>query len=105
MNEKLEKLFQIFYMKFPVFRPILHSLYGKFLAHYTFSGWGMKTVNELPWKGNLEQDFRKDCIDIKELFEQTNVQAVGASSIFNFTQYTPMDIKNELNNLGIPVRI
>ena len=23
----------------------------------------------------------------KELFEQTNVQAVGASSIFNFTQY------------------
>lgn len=41
----------------------------------------------------------------KELFEQTNVQAVGASSIFNFTQYTPMDIKNELNNLGIPVRI
>ena len=71
MNEKLAKLFQFFYIKFPVFRPILHSLYGKFLAHYTFSGWGMKTVNELPWKGNLEQDFRKDCIDLKDLFEFT----------------------------------
>ena len=31
----------------------------------------------------------------KELFKQTNVKAVGASSIFNFTQYTPMDIKND----------
>ena len=41
----------------------------------------------------------------KELFEQTNIKAVGASSIFNFTQYTPMDIKNEINNLGIAVRI
>jgi cyclase len=41
----------------------------------------------------------------KELFEQTNIRAVGASSIFNFTQHTPMDIKNEINNLGIAVRI
>ena len=71
MNEKLEKFIQNFYMKYPSLRPILNSFYRKFFAHYTFSGWGMQTVNELPWKGDLEQNFRQDCIDIKNLFEFT----------------------------------
>lgn len=41
----------------------------------------------------------------KELFNQTAVNAVGASSIFHFTQYTPLDIKNEIKLLNKPVRI
>lgn len=40
-----------------------------------------------------------------ELFSKTNVQAVGSASIFHFTQYTPLDIKNELKSIKIPVRI
>ena len=40
-----------------------------------------------------------------ELFSKTNVQAVGSASIFHFTQYTPLDIKNELKSINIPVRI
>lgn len=40
-----------------------------------------------------------------ELFSQTKVQAVGSASIFHFTQFTPLDIKNELKSIGIPVRI
>ena len=40
-----------------------------------------------------------------ELFSNTNVQAVGSASIFHFTQYTPLDIKNELKSINIPVRI
>lgn len=40
-----------------------------------------------------------------ELFSKTNVQAVGSASIFHFTQYTPLDIKNELKLINIPVRI
>jgi hypothetical protein len=71
MNEKIEKFIQDFYMKFPSLRPILKSLYGKFLADYTFSGWGMQTTNELPWNDKYEENFRNDCTDIKEIFEFT----------------------------------
>ena len=39
------------------------------------------------------------------LFSKTNVRAVGSASIFHFTQYTPLDIKNELKKINIPVRI
>jgi len=41
----------------------------------------------------------------KVLFNETDCQAVGSSSIFHFTQYTPLDIKNELLKFGKPVRI
>jgi imidazole glycerol-phosphate synthase subunit HisF len=40
-----------------------------------------------------------------ELFTQTNCHAVGSASIFHFTQFTPLDIKNELKKLGKLVRI
>ncbi|MFH6972897.1 imidazole glycerol phosphate synthase subunit HisF [Flavobacterium petrolei] len=39
------------------------------------------------------------------LFSQTKVQAVGSASIFYFTQFTPLDIKNELKSINVPVRI
>jgi cyclase len=40
-----------------------------------------------------------------ELFNKTKIQAVGSASIFHFTQFTPHDIKMELANNGIAVRI
>lgn len=40
-----------------------------------------------------------------KLFTDTNCDAVGSASIFHFTQYTPLDIKNSLKSLGKPVRI
>lgn len=40
-----------------------------------------------------------------ELFSNTDCKAVGSASIFHFTQFTPLDIKNELNKIGKPVRI
>lgn len=40
-----------------------------------------------------------------KLFSKADVHAVGSASIFHFTQFTPLDIKHELNNIGIPVRI
>lgn len=46
-----------------------------------------------------------DLKNYNELFSKTNVQAVGSASIFHFTQYTPLDIKNELKSINIPVRI
>jgi cyclase len=46
-----------------------------------------------------------DLNHFKELFEQTKMKAVGAASIFHFTQYTPLDIKHTLHQMNIPVRI
>jgi cyclase len=41
----------------------------------------------------------------EDLFSNTNCNAVGSASIFHFTQYTPLDIKNRLKSIGKPVRI
>jgi cyclase len=41
----------------------------------------------------------------QELFTKTNVEAVAASSIFHFTQYTPHDIKKSIDDIGKPVRM
>lgn len=44
-------------------------------------------------------------IHYNDLFSKTNIEAVGSASIFHFTQFTPLDIKKEINALGKPVRI
>ena len=40
-----------------------------------------------------------------ELFSKTRIQAVGSSSIFHSTRFTPLDIKKELLSINIPVRL
>jgi cyclase len=40
-----------------------------------------------------------------ELFSLTNCDSVGSSSIFHFTQFTPLDIKLKLAEIGKPVRL
>jgi cyclase len=40
-----------------------------------------------------------------ELFSKSSVQAVGSASIFHFTQFTPLDIKNELKSINLAVRV
>ena len=40
-----------------------------------------------------------------ELFSKTKIKAVGSASIFHFTQFTPLDIKNELKSIGVSVRL
>jgi len=40
-----------------------------------------------------------------DLFTKTNCNAVGSASIFNFSQFTPLDIKNALREIGKPVRL
>lgn len=41
----------------------------------------------------------------KELFSKTNIEAVGAASMFYFTRYTPYDVKVAVSSVGRPVRI
>jgi len=40
-----------------------------------------------------------------DLFSKTNIEAMGAASIFHFTQYTPRDLKMAIESTGKPVRI
>jgi len=35
---------------------------------------------------------------------QTNISAIGAASLFHFTNYTPDDCKREMGSGGVPVR-
>ena len=46
-----------------------------------------------------------DLSHYSDLFLNSEVSAVGSSSIFNFTQHTPLDIKNELKRFNFPVRV
>ncbi len=39
------------------------------------------------------------------LFENNKCEAVGSASIFHFTQYTPLDIKMQLHENGVPIRL
>lgn len=41
----------------------------------------------------------------RDLFSATSLEAVGSASIFHFTQFTPSDIKLQLQKIGKPVRI
>lgn len=41
----------------------------------------------------------------EELFSKTSIEAVGASSIFHFTRYTPRDVKLAIQKVGKPVRL
>ena len=43
--------------------------------------------------------------DIYNVIKETNVKAVAASSIFHFTEITPLNVKNYLCSKGIKVRI
>lgn len=41
----------------------------------------------------------------KNLFSETNIEAVAAASIFHFTRYTPRDLKLAIQSAGRPVRL
>ena len=85
MNEKFEKAAKKIYYKFPFLRPLLASIYRNFFVKYTFSGWGLRTVHELPWNDKHEEFFRKDCLDIKNQFEFTP-NSTGADK-YNVDEY------------------
>lgn len=43
--------------------------------------------------------------DIYNVIKETNVKAVAASSIFHFTEITPLNVKNYLRSKGVKVRM
>ena len=45
------------------------------------------------------------CDDIFNVISESNIKAVSSSSIYHFTETTPLDVKRYLNEKGILVRL
>ena len=68
MREKIVKALRPVYYGVPFLRPYMAFVHRKFFIKTKFSGWGMKTVHELPWNDEYDWDiFRKTSIDAKNL--------------------------------------
>jgi len=66
MKEKLVKALRPVYHKYPLLRPFMAFFHRKFFIQTKFSGYGMRTVHELPWNDEHDWDvFRKASIDVK----------------------------------------
>lgn len=71
MKERIVKALRPVYHKYPILRPIMAFFHRRFFIKTKFSGFGMKTVHDLPWNDDHDWDvFRKACIDVKN-FEFT----------------------------------
>jgi cyclase len=75
---------------------------------------GMQAGFDLPLVQRFEQYTRKPFVvcggaghpdHFTELFSNTAAEAAGAASLYNFTRYTPQDVKKALNQHQIPVRL
>lgn len=71
MNKILKRFSKSLYLKFPLFQPFFDSIYLKYFSYKTkFSGWGMTTAHEFPWKDEYNEEiFRKTSVDVKNNFE------------------------------------
>lgn len=70
MRKKLVDSLKPIYYKFPSLQPYMAFIHRKFFIPTKFSGWGMKTVHELPWNVKYgEEIFLKASSDIKKSFE------------------------------------
>jgi len=68
MREKIIKALRPIYYKVPILKPYMAFVHRKFFIKTKFSGWGMKTIHELPWNDEYDWDiFRKASIDVKNL--------------------------------------
>lgn len=83
MRKKLVDSLKPLYYKFPFLQPYMAFIHRKFFIATKFSGWGMKTVHELPWNVNHgEEVFLKASNDVKKSFEfSKNAAQVDLSNI------------------------
>ena len=58
--------------KYPRLRPVLR-LGKRFVTKPKFAGWGMTTIHDVPWKGDIE--FIKTCVVLQD-FEMTKDVAI-----------------------------
>ncbi len=66
MRQKIVDALKPLYYKFPILRPSMAFIHRRFFIETKFSGFGMKTIHELPWNDEYEWDtFRKSVMDVK----------------------------------------
>jgi len=70
MNRNLRKIGKRVYLNNPSLRPYIDFLRRKKPDIPKFSGWGMTSIHEFPWKDDYQgKVFRKTCQDIKNEFD------------------------------------
>ena len=72
------------------------------------NGFDLNLVNSVSTKTNIPiivVGGGGNMMNFNQLFLNSTTEAVGSASIFHFTQYTPLDIKRELQKLNKPVRV
>lgn len=66
MREKIVEVLKPYYYKFPALRPFMAFFHRRFFVSTKFSGFGMKTIHELPWNDEYDWEvFRKSIIDVR----------------------------------------
>jgi len=79
-NKKLLDIGRTLFRKYPFLQPCLTFGKKAFFSKPTFSGWGMKTEREVPWKDEYAGEvFRKAAKDIKKHF-RFNDKAMSINS-------------------------
>ena len=74
----------------------------------TLSGYDFDTAITISKKINTKlivSGGMSDPHDIEKIAKNSNIQAFAMSSIFHFTEKTPMDIKKKLKEIGLSVRV
>ena len=72
------------------------------------SGYDFETILSISNKINsklIVSGGMSNALDIEKIVKKTNIQAFSMSSIFHFTQITPLELKKELQLKGLNVRI
>ena len=72
------------------------------------SGYDFETILSISNKINsklIVSGGMSNALDIEKIVKKTNIQAFSMSSIFHFTQITPLELKQELQLKGLNVRI
>ena len=64
----------------------------------------IKKINKLSNIPIIASGGAGTCEDIYKVIKETNVQAIAASSIFHFTEFTPLHVKKYLRSKGLKVR-
>ena len=82
MREKVVDILKPLYYKFPILRPYMAFIHQRFFRQTKFSGYGMKTIHEVPWNDEYDWDvFRKSIKDVKDFEFTKNAAQVDRNNV------------------------
>ena len=72
------------------------------------NGYDSKTIKKIDQEFDLKiicSGGMKSSNDIIELYNSTKIKSFSMSSVFHYTELTPMSLKRQLSECGVPVRL